>query len=1414
MPDIDFQSIAARCGSQSNAFEELCCQLARRTCAVGSVFERFRGAGGDGGVECIARLGGGTLAGWQAKFVFDVGDLIAQANDSLETALSIHKNLTKYIVCFPFDPTGKTGRRTKKGGPAKSQTEKLDAWEEKAVAKTKTAGRMLAIERWPASELQSLLFQHDPSGGIRQYFFNETILSADWFKNHLAVAAKAAGPRYTPELNVETFLWSWFSSFGNGNQWREALARKVEECRQVAKGLRRQVSPKSDPANPAWPTSELQVGEDAIRECNDVVARAEQLLADPTEHGLNHVLAALDRLKSSLGKLESKLASELDAKHGKGTADSKRFRTYMAEYQVCFPAANLDAVRETAAKFNEFAGWLASPIGFLAFHRVFVLSGSGGSGKTHGICDMARMRLEDGAFTCVTFGHQFSGQPAEWTRLVEALGLPVTIGKDCVLGALNSAGEASGTPLIFCIDAVNETRPRDYWLQRLLPLAHDFEQRPFLKLCVSCRTSFLSASLPQSHPYHLVEHQGFAGIERKAYDAFFNHYDLEPPLVPVLQPELSNPLYLKLVCETLQLKGLKRLPTGWFGLTPVINAFLAEKEKQFAAEHHVSPGATIVAGSLLAIASAIAKSGNAALPWSEAQRVVNENRPQAATLPLLEWLVKAELLIEDGPAGSGGLGAETVLRPAFERFGDFLIAAELLPKAAPDRMAAEFSSNESIQRLVATSSSVEANAGIVQALSILLPETAALELPNVIEDASVRETVLSLTMRALPWRTPDSFSQATRSLAREALTKDGWQTMDSLIAVSAYASALDAYWTSHLLASLPIAKRDSFWCGYLHKQYDDNGIIKRLIEASADIELGKLDADTASRWSLMLLWFSAAADRRVKDHATRAAIAIFRAHPEIILPPVETLLTVDDDEIGERALLCAYGALIAVPDKRALQSLAETLLTMYESAPAAFQNAVFRDHIRSIGELAQHLGCLDARFDPLIATKRQQSSDWPLTLPTQGQLKQWGKGDGAIYYAARSCLFDDFNHYSINCLSEWMHRMDKPAIGGWILKHAIEMLGLQSESFDQYDGYMVSIGGGGGRSKPVWAERIGKKYQWIALYRLASRLHDNVDREKRSSFEPEPMLTPLILEEERKLDPTLCCTIVPERDASNRWWFRGKVDLPATKDLDFATWVAKRDDLPSLETLLQPTPYAGQRWTVLTAFRTCSEYRPNMEYNTPYRDTWMHLRGYLVPKAQLSKTIEALDRRNYFGAWLPKGGKWLHAFAGEYPWATACNTEPDWYLGASEKVQGSNLQLIHASNQVVIEWEYDATLPSSVYLQVPTKKFFGPLDLWWNGTDGFATKGKTVFFDSQFRFGHPTTLLGDFDDLRVRLNKIGCRLVWTLLGEKRVLGDSNHDTPRICYSQLAWLTDTGAVKVGQRRFFENYDQDQGLAEAR
>ena len=83
----------------------------------------------------------------------------------------------------------------------------------------------------------------------------------------------------------------------------------------------------------------------------------------------------------------------------------------------------------------------------------------------------------------------------------------------------------------------------------------------------------------------------------------------------------------------------------------------------------------------MAIARAIADTNDTAIPYSQAQRVISDARPQASTLQVLEWLVRADLLIEDVPALSPSFGAESVVRPAFERLGDFLIASEVLDRS-------------------------------------------------------------------------------------------------------------------------------------------------------------------------------------------------------------------------------------------------------------------------------------------------------------------------------------------------------------------------------------------------------------------------------------------------------------------------------------------------------------------------------------------------------------------------------------------------------------------------------------------------------------------------------------------------------------------------------------------------------------
>ena len=1406
MLDIDFSKIIPRGGSSSNAFEDLCCQLAARTRPSNAGFERYRGAGGDGGIECKVINRSGNTIGWQAKYVFDISGLLSQVKKSFETALSVHSDLTHYVVCFPFDLTTKT---TRKG---RSQIDKFNEWVRDAEAYAESKGRRLTIQSKSAHDIRDLLLANDASGGLRNYFFSATIFSDQWFANHISTAKTGAGPRYNQKLSLETPLSRWFSSFEESIDWQNQFIEHLNDCRKESVNIRKLIEGKErNSMCPEWPKATCERGINAVSEAQKCLQSMESLATAPTEEGFLCLQASLSQLLDDLTAVESELAADLDANHGEGSSDSKRFRSYMAEYMTSFPAANLDALRKTKGTWSVFSEWLSSPTGFLAFRAIFVLSGAGGAGKTHSLCDIAQHRLDSGAYTCVVYGHQFGGEPDPWTRFLESLGLPLVLGRDGVLDALNAAAECSGKKLVICIDAVNETRPRNYWLNRLAEFAKVVTSREHLKFCVSCRTSFIDACLPKEFADQAIEHKGFSGMEREACNAFFSHYNLEPPLVPILQLELANPLYLKLVCETLQAKGLKQLPKGWFGLSPVIKAFLGNKEQQFATDYAISSGAAIVSGSLLAIAATIAKSGNTTLRWSEAQTAINSARPQAKDIDVLQWLITADLLIEDGPS-TNAIGAENVVRPAFERFGDFLVASEILESLTSSNVNGAFRRGGQFSHIVDSIQAIGENTGLLSALSVLLPEKMqGLELTDLVEFDSIWNDVAVIVINSLPWRTVESFSSSTQQILREVLNSpDSYEAMDSLLSVSTQESVIDALWLSEVLRWLPFSKRDGFWCGYLKLGYEGGNIVRRIIEAIRDVDVQKVDDSIAERWCVVLIWFSAAADRRVKDSATRAAIAILRFHSILLPKLVNLLLDTDDDEVRERMLLIAYGVLIHSRNKLVLKKLADDLLKSYASNPTDFQNAIIRDHIRCIAELALCLGCLDPALDPTHPNLPNPDTSPPIP-PIEEEEKAWK--DETEYGArllVRSCLHDDFNHYSIGCLRGWVHTMSKPEIGRWIAKRILEDFDYRDSHCSGYD-CAVTQESGGGRSKPTWAERIGKKYQWIAMYQLASRLYDSVER-KKSSYERTTDRIPLILLEERKLDPTISRPELPELTPSECWWVGGSVDLPSTKHLDYSSWVHLKDDLPSMESLIMPKRHEDQRWIPLNSWLTWSEFRQDRPYDELYRSTWIHLEAFLIPEVQFDEAIRAVSCRNFYGQWMPDCAKWLHVFVGEYPWATACNTEVDEYLGYGTHVEDSELEFIPVYNEIVCEWEYDGTLPKAIYFQVPTRKFFDDGTLWWNGLDGFSgPDGKTVFRDPSASEGGPSMLLADIDDLLTRLKTLRYRLMWTLTGEKYILGNHEHRTPQVTYSQTGFLEVDGNIITGDRVFFDDYNQNQGLA---
>ena len=1403
MPDIVFQQIAPRCGSQNNAFEELCCQLAHKDIHKGASYTRLNGAGGDGGVECYIEDQSGNLSGWQAKYLFDIDSLLKQLTKSLNTALKIHSNLTRYYICFPFNLTGKTGRK------GKGSKEKFDNWCQELIKQAKDSGRNIEIIGWSESTIRELLVKHDVSGGIRKYFFNQTLLTDEWFSKHLELVKVKVGPRYTDKLKVETELTKWFNGFGRTKSWFEDFTTKIQICKETKDDFLSQINKTNfKDKSPLWPielNSEAKVLvtnlDSALLDCEYLLKKADQDLYKKIATQLNDII-------ENLRILESKLVIKLEDKYGKGKANSPSFRQNMAEYMVSFPTSNLDSTRETIKVLNEFNEWLHSPACSLAYEQAFVLYGGVGIGKTHGICDIAFNRFSKQLLTCVTFGHDFDGTPDPWVRLMENLGLSSSLGKDGFLDLLNTAGEASGSLLLLCIDAINETKPLKYWYDRIISFICDIQSRTNIKLCITCRTTYIVSCLPDNIKTPKYEHKGFINNEHIACQAFFNFYKLDPPILPILQPEFANPLYLRLLCETLKSLGVTQIPSGYYGISSTIRNYLKEKEKVFAKKYNTLVDEKIVAGCLIAIVQRIAESSNASIPFSIAQKIINEARPQTNQFKnVLNWLIGEELLISEEPILGNRYDSENVVRPSFERLGDFLIAEELLERYKDTNISALFKKYGPLYFLVKDSESIQLNKSVISTLSILISEKHKdVELPYLIDNKMVEKEIILITLEAFPSRNPDTFTNTTKEIIKDIqkLNEFSFEVMDVLLAVASYKSTIDAFWLDTLFKHIPLSIRDAFWCPYLYHSYESQGPVYRLINKAFELPLDKLELDIAERWATILLWFTAAADRRVKDYATRAATLILTVHPQIIPTVIQCIYDNNDDEVRERTLVSCYGALINSRNSEVTHTVTSILYRTFNSEPEEYNSALIRDQIRCIGKLAEMLNVFPESINP-ESVMQPIVSKWPLELPADSQVEAWGK---TIHFIPDE-FGNDFFKYTMNSLRPWEYAISKADMGKWLIQQVTQNLGYMNSECGKYDIQTVNKYGSG-RSKPTWAERIAKKYLWISMNQLASRLYDK-NLPEYPSGEKQPIKTPLILVEERKIDTSLSVAITKEYHINGGWWLNADIDLESTKNLTDEQWVKTRKDITTLKNILPTIQRNDQNWRLLVSYLMWGSPNIKTSWNDPYRNIKIVLESFLVHKKDVKIAFDSIHKRNLSGGWMPENTKWNLGFFSEYPWGIPFNMEPEEWHKQRTPNKDIPVEYIPTWAEIGENCEYDASLPGEISMYVPNRVFFGSQDLWWDGKDGYhLLDGKTVFRDPAITEEGAGTLIVDNDELLKRLDKLEMQLIWILCVEKRILGGSRYQSGlQGIFSQIALLNNDGSLCFGKQVFYDDYDKNSG-----
>jgi hypothetical protein len=159
------------------------------------------------------------------------------------------------------------------------------------------------------------------------------------------------------------------------------------------------------------------------------------------------------------------------------------------------------------------------------------------------------------------YGEQFRNDEP-WMQMVAILGLDCS--REQLLGALEAAAQANNCRVVVFIDALNEGEGKLLWSKFLPGMLTALAKSQWLGLCVSVRTSYEKYVIPESlgdSRLARLEHRGFTELPHEAVSSFFSHYNIEPS-TPFFVPEFTNPLFLKLFCQSLQNQGLTSAISG------------------------------------------------------------------------------------------------------------------------------------------------------------------------------------------------------------------------------------------------------------------------------------------------------------------------------------------------------------------------------------------------------------------------------------------------------------------------------------------------------------------------------------------------------------------------------------------------------------------------------------------------------------------------------------------------------------------------------------------------------------------------------------------------------------------------------------------------------------------------------------
>ena len=1244
---------------------------------------------------------------------------------------------------------------------------------------------------------------------LANYYFGVNTISFEWVVAHNEKSFCDLGERFNRDFNVETETSKRLSLFARDQSAVQYINDKKENLIRKINRIKDDTEQHSDYLEKV--RSIVSAFEDVESETIGSAFEWHQYLQSFIVDDLAKINSEISQKKNLLEKIRPTIEKGRSRVEHK---DLEKYNSIRSEIEILYELLDLPEILSLTADENRL----------ITAKELFV-TGNAGIGKSHLLAAECQSLMNNQQFAVLLLaGNCYSDLPI-LDQLSQDCELKYSF--DEFISILEMIGVEHHTFVLLCIDALNETANYRLWKTGLISLSQKIKKCTHVKLAVTYRMEYeksvvQDALLSEDEDVYRIVHTGFASNGLKASKQFFDYYRIPFTLYEYFESEMENPLFLTLYCKTYR-NDEASLPTLYDRLVESANKnifpILEKRYKLIGFTEDDNIVQSLVDEiSTLAFdrkEKNILESDLASIPfWT------------ANALPLRPFM---SLLAKENLVHTNLIAGNERYFFAYDQMNDYFFARSLFSHDMSD-MSIRKTLYEDILQVNDNNIVNLSNSDVFVICCAIYAQKFGKECIDLIDELPEgfeKGYIVKSYIRSFIWRDKEYISSNVFLAVAQKYKVSREDFWNVLVGNSIkHNHPLNSDFLHTLLMSFRLSERDYYWTKYINEIfYDESNRLMQLVKMYSSGQSIQMSKEQARQLLILCGWLLSSSNRMLRDYTSEAMIEILRNEFDLCIVILKAFEKVNDPYIIERL----YGVVFGACCKRRRKgntvyiALAEYVYSTIFDQEFIYPDILLRDYARLIierflWENPDYNGCIV--HEKIIPPYKS----FPIEQIDEDYINK--KYDGGLWQIKSSMSFEghgmygDFGRYVFQSALKYFD-VDEDEMYKQAMSFIINDLGYTNE-LDKGNNHW-----GYDRSETKKVERIGKKYQWIAMHNILARVSDQCDIDTDYSETPkfEGPWEPFV----RDFDPTLNFKLTKSDEIPI---FDEISELKkATRDEHLKVDVSNIDSvsewLDSDGIFFAEMPKAlilsdsnGTQWIRLSNYICSGREQLKAERLL----TWSWLYAYFVTEEQFEQfQVAATDRVDFSSS---KGigldPQSYSVFNREYPWSPSCDLlnksssvesgvvlnmpeekeveqevlnvefleqylksldadsnqvfsdqELNQHLFKKEIVRKPVLkqigEIIHASMNLVWESEYDASKDNTLSMNVPCPMLIEQLHLHQADIDGlyYDSNEKIAAFDLNISQKESGVVLRK-DLLDAFLKKNNLNLIWFVRASKEL----------------------------------------------